>query len=159
MNLERALAIATAAHAGQTQRNGEPFILHPLRVMLALSQGPAAPAGNELDALRIVAVLHDVVEDTEWTFDQLRAEGLSDVRVAALDSVTKREGEAYPDFVRRSAADPIGRRVKLADLEDNLDARRLPTWKDKDGKRARKYLAAWRFLKGLSDTPDPEAAE
>lgn len=149
MNLERAIGIAVSAHAGQTQRNGDPYVLHPLRVMLALSQGPGAPAGDELDSLRIVAVLHDVVEDTDWTFDQLRDEGFSDEVLTALDSVTKRDGEDYADFVERSAAHPLGLRVKLADLEDNLDVRRLPTWKDKDGKRLEKYLKAWRRLKGL----------
>ncbi|MEM8781274.1 MAG: HD domain-containing protein [Planctomycetota bacterium] len=149
MNLERAIAIATQAHAGQTQRNGEPYILHPIRVMLSLSNGPGAPAGDELDELRIVAILHDVVEDTPWTLGMLRDEGFAADVITAVDAVTKRDGEEYPDFVERSAADPLGRRVKLADLEDNLDIRRLPKWKPKDATRAEKYLKAWRRLKAL----------
>ncbi len=149
MNLERAITIAVTAHEGQTQRNGDPYILHPMRVMLSLSQGPGAPAGDELEKLRIVAILHDVVEDTSWTFEQLREEGFAEDVLTAIASVTKRDGEDYADFVERSAADPLGRQVKLADLEDNLDVRRLPTWKDKDGQRVEKYLKAWRRLKGL----------
>ncbi|MEM1446234.1 MAG: HD domain-containing protein [Planctomycetota bacterium] len=149
MNLDRALAIATQAHAGQTQRNGDPYILHPMRVMLSLSQGPAAPAGETLEKLRIVAILHDVVEDTPWTLDMLREEGFGDDVIAGIDSVTKRDGEDYEAFVERSAADAFGRIVKLADLEDNLDIRRLPKWKNKEATRAEKYLKAWRRLKGL----------
>ncbi|MEM9751910.1 MAG: GTP pyrophosphokinase [Planctomycetota bacterium] len=149
MNLEHAIAIATKAHAGQTQRNGDPYILHPMRVMLSLSQGPDAPAGKRLEKLRIVAILHDVVEDTPWTLDLLRDEGFADDVVRGVDSMTKREGEDYPDFVERSAGDPLGRAVKLADLEDNLDVRRLPKWKNKDATRAEKYIKAWRRLKGL----------
>ncbi|MEM7576962.1 MAG: HD domain-containing protein [Planctomycetota bacterium] len=150
MNLERAISIATEAHAGQTQRNGEPYILHPMRVMLSLSQGPTAPshaAGDVLEKLRIVAILHDVVEDTPWTLTALREEGFADDVLAAIDSVTKRDGEDYPAFVERSGADTLGRWVKLADLEDNMDIKRLPTWKAKDAARAETYVKAWRRLK------------
>ena len=105
--LERAVAIAAEAHAGQVDKAGAPYLLHPLRVMLALTS-------NEE---RIVAVLHDVCEDCPgWSFERLRSEGFSDRILAALDSVTKREGEAYSDFVGRAAANAIGRNVKLADL-------------------------------------------
>ena len=75
---------------------------------------------------RIFAVLHDVCEDCPgWTFDRLRDEGFSDKIIAALDAVTKREGEDYEDFARRAAANPIGRNVKLADLADNYDLSRI----------------------------------
>src|SRR5271156_7208944 len=98
-NLERAIAIAAEAHAGQVDKAGAPYVLHPLRMMLRVSS---------LDE-RIVAVLHDVCEDCPgWTFDRLRAEGFSDHIIEALDAVTKREGQDYEDFARRTAANQIG---------------------------------------------------
>jgi (p)ppGpp synthase/HD superfamily hydrolase len=113
--LERAITIAGEAHAGQVDKAGAPYVLHPLRMMLRMSS---------IDE-RIVAVLHDVCEDCPgWTFDRLRREGFSERIIDALQSVTKRDGETYEDFVRRSAANPTGRRVKLADLHDNSDLSR-----------------------------------
>ena len=134
--LEKALTIAVEAHRGQQDRYGAPYILHPVRVMARVDGAIA----------RTVAVLHDVVEDTDWTLDDLRSEGFSEDILHALDSVTKREGEDYEHFVQRSASNPLGRRVKLADLEDNMDLRRLPELADKDVPRLRKYLKAWHAL-------------
>lgn len=134
--LARAVSIAEKAHAAQKDRYGAPYILHPLRVM-ARVHSPEE---------RIVAVLHDVVEDTDWTFDQLAAEGFSPEIIQALDSVTKRPGEPYPLFVQRSAANPMGRKVKLADLEDNMDLRRMTDLTPQDLPRLQKYLSAWRTL-------------
>jgi (p)ppGpp synthase/HD superfamily hydrolase len=131
--LERAIAIAAEAHAGQVDKAGAPYVLHPLRVML----GVASPEE------RIVAVLHDVCEDCPgWTFDRLRTEGFSDRILAALDSVTKRDGEDYESFVRRAAADPIGRSVKLADLTDNRDLSRIAAPSQRDYERTEKYRRA-----------------
>jgi (p)ppGpp synthase/HD superfamily hydrolase len=114
--LERAITIAAEAHAGQIDWGGEPYVLHPLRIMLCVSTNDE----------RIVAVLHDVCEDCpQWTFDRLRQEGFSESTIAALQSVTKRQDEDYQAFVRRAAANPIGRAVKLADLNDNADLSRL----------------------------------
>lgn len=95
---------------------------------------------------KIVAVLHDVVEDTDWTFDALRQEGFPPVIIEALDRVTKRNGEEYENFVRRSAEHPISRNVKLADLEDNMDLRREAEVKDEYLPRLKKYVKAWHFL-------------
>lgn len=134
--LERAIAIAAEAHAGQVDKAGAPYILHPLRVMLRLT-------GIEE---RTAAVLHDVVEDTDWTLERLRAEGFSDAVLTALEAVTHRDGEAYEDFIRRAAADPIGRRVKMADLEDNLDLTRLDRVTARDEVRAAKYRRAIELL-------------
>jgi hypothetical protein len=107
--LERAIAIAAEAHAGQVDKAGAPYVLHPLRMMLRVSSPDE----------RIVAVLHDVCEDCQgWTFDRFRAEGFSEHIIQALQSVTKRDGEGYEAFVRRAASNPIGRRVKLADLHE-----------------------------------------
>lgn len=138
--LETAIAIAVGAHHGQKDRNGAPYILHPLRVMARL----------ETDAEKTVAILHDVVEDTNWTFEQLAEHGFPNEILEPLRCVTKREGEEYEDFVKRSASNDLARRVKLADLEDNMDIRRLSSISDKDVERLKKYLRAWRFLKGLN---------
>ncbi len=134
--LARAIEIATEAHHDQKDRYGAPYVLHPLRVMQRL----ATPTE------RIVGILHDVVEDTHWTFEQLSREGFPEPILAALRSVTKREGEDYDHFVKRSAADALGKAVKIADLEDNMDLRRLPDLSEKDIPRLQKYLKAWRFL-------------
>jgi hypothetical protein len=89
---------------------------------------------------RVVAVLHDVVEDCPgWTFDRLRDEGFSEVVIAGLQSVTKRQGESYKTFVLRAATNPIGRRVKLADLADNSDPSRIASPTVKDLERVEKY--------------------
>jgi (p)ppGpp synthase/HD superfamily hydrolase len=128
--LERAIAIAAEAHAGQVDKAGAPYVLHPLRMMLRMSSNDE----------RIVAVLHDVCEDCPgWTFDRLRKEGFPERLIDALQSVTKRDSEEYDDFVRRSAANPIGRRVKLADLHDNSDLSRIAAPSERDLQRTEKY--------------------
>jgi (p)ppGpp synthase/HD superfamily hydrolase len=137
--LERALAIAVQAHKGQRDRSGRPYVLHPLRLMMNV----------RLADEKIVAVLHDVIEDTSWTMDDLRKEGFPEEMLTALDCVTKREGEDYEAFVERSAKNPIARRVKIADLEDNMDARRLAEFTEKDAARMAKHLKAWRKLTEL----------
>lgn len=115
--LERAIEIAASAHAGQTDKAGQPYILHPLRVMLAVSGG---------EAERIVAVLHDVLEDCpEWGAVSLAEAGFSETVVEAVESVTRRAGEEYMDYVLRAEANPIGRMVKIADLQDNLGPARI----------------------------------
>ncbi|WP_016987696.1 HD domain-containing protein [Pseudomonas crudilactis] len=130
--LERAIAIAAAAHAGQLDKGGAPYILHPLKVMLRMST---------LEE-RIVAVLHDVVEDCGISLDDLRKEGFSEDVLTAIESVTKVPGESYEDFVDRAAQNPIGRVVKLADLEENSDLSRIasPSWEDLE--RIEKYRRA-----------------
>lgn len=140
--LEDAIALAAEAHRGQVDKSGQPYILHPLRVMLRC----------QTQAQRIAAVLHDVVEDTGRTFDDLRALGYPAEVLAALDGLTKRDGESYEAFVERAAANPIARVVKLADIEDNLDLRRLPGVSDKDVDRLARYVRAWRRLQ-QQETP------
>lgn len=136
--LEQAIAIAAKAHTGQKDKVGRPYILHPLRVMFRCQS----------DDAKIVAILHDVVEDTAVTVAELQNVGFGQDILDALDGVTKREGESYDDFVERAAKNPISREVKLADLEDNMDVRRLPTIGEKDAKRLDKYVKAWRRLTG-----------
>jgi (p)ppGpp synthase/HD superfamily hydrolase len=134
--LEKAIQIAVQAHAGQFDKYEEPYILHPLRVMSRVQTEPE----------KIVAVLHDVIEDTAWTADQLKEAGFPSTILEALDCVTKREGEEYSDFVLRSASNPIALRVKIADLEDNMDLRRMPEITPGDIERLSKYLKAHKYL-------------
>jgi (p)ppGpp synthase/HD superfamily hydrolase len=135
--LERAIAIAAAAHEGQVDKGGAPYILHPLKVMLRVST---------LEE-RIVAVLHDAVEDCDISFDDLRREGFSETVLTAIASVTKVPGESYEAFVERAAQNPIGRVVKLADLEENSDLSRIaqPSWEDLE--RVEKYRRAMGVLR------------
>ncbi len=142
--LERAIAIAAQAHAGQVDKAGAAYITHPLRVMHRVSSAEA----------RMVAVLHDVVEDTPVTFQDLREAGFSTEVLTALDAVTKRDGEAYEDFVRRAARDPIGREVKLADLADNCDLSRIANPTMRDLERIHKYRHAIRMLQAGPDAAD-----
>lgn len=109
-HLARAIEIATEAHEGQTDKTGLPYSEHGLRV---------AGAVNTLDE-KIVAWLHDVVEKAEgWSLERLLREGFSPEIVSAVDALTRRDGEDDQTFVRRAAANPLARPVKLADLEDN----------------------------------------
>jgi (p)ppGpp synthase/HD superfamily hydrolase len=130
--LERAIAIAEKQHTGQVDKAGRPYIDHPLRVMQAMSN----------DAERIVAILHDVIEDTDCTLDQLAAEGFPGYILEALDSVTRRDDETYEAFVARAARNPIGRHVKYADLQDNADLSRIAAPTAADIARTEKYHRA-----------------
>jgi len=134
--LERAIVIAATAHEGQTDKAGAPYVLHPLRIMLRMTTRDE----------RITAVLHDVVEDCDVTLEMLRAEGFSEQVVDAIDSVTKRSGESYDDFVMRAASNPTGRRVKLADLQDNSDLTRIQHPTERDYERVEKYRRAIEML-------------
>jgi (p)ppGpp synthase/HD superfamily hydrolase len=139
--LERAIAIAAEAHAGQVDKAGAPYVLHPLRMMLNMTS---------IDD-RIVAVLHDLCEDCPgWTFDRLREEDFLEHIIEALQSVTERDAEHYEDFVRRAAANPIGRRVKLADLIDNCDMSRIAVPSERDIHRVDKYRRAIDLINGMS---------
>jgi (p)ppGpp synthase/HD superfamily hydrolase len=135
--LEDAIALAVEAHRGQRDKAGQTYILHPLRVMMRL----------ETDAERMAAILHDVVEDTPYTLERLRELGYPEEVLGALDCLTKREGESYEAFIERILPHPLARRVKLADLEDNMDVRRLPTVGSKETERLARYRAAWARLK------------
>ncbi len=134
--LERAIEIAARVHAVQVDKGGAPYILHPLRVMLRVAPG----------AQQIVAVLHDVVEDSEVTFEDLEREGFSAEVISGLRAVTKIKGESYEDFVARAALDPVGKAVKLADLMENSDLSRIAEPSQKDLERVEKYRRAIVYL-------------
>lgn len=131
MNLESAILLAVTSHMGQTDRAGRPYILHPLRVM----------ASMKTDETRMAAILHDVVEDTSVTMDQLRALGCPTAVLDALELLTKTPGESRLANARRLASNEVACRVKLADLADNMDLTRLPKITPADRARVREYMA------------------
>ena len=133
-SLEATLAFALGKHWGQVDKAGAPYILHPLRVMLRM----------KTDEERRVALLHDVVEDCGVTPKQLRALGLSKQEVEAVLALTKlpAEEDDYQAFIRRVSTNPLATRVKLGDLEDNLDVSRLQRVDAKAKKRLEKYAMA-----------------
>lgn len=135
-SLERAIEIAAAAHAGQIARCGNPYILHPLRVMLAL----------KTTEQRIAAVLHDVVGDTHVTLGNLEREGFSRDILDAVSALTKREGESRIDAARRAAAHQIALHVKLADTRDNMDVKRMADPYGEDAQRLKEYHEVCAFL-------------
>lgn len=135
--LSKAINIAMQAHAGQVDKAGMPYIGHVMRVM---------QAGKTIDE-KIVGVLHDMVEDTTWTFDALLAEGFPVHIVDALRCVTKlSDDEPYESFINRVKTNPLAVAVKINDLTDNMDIRRLQTLTDADVQRLRKYLMAYQSL-------------
>lgn len=133
--LTEAIVIAATAHDGQVDKAGQPYILHALRVMAAMFS----------DHDRVVAVLHDVVEDSpDWQLADLAEFGPGVVE--ALDALTRRDGETYDDYVNRVSLNACATRVKLADLRDNLDLTRLPEPNDVDVARCVKYRRARAIL-------------
>jgi len=134
--LEKAIAIAARAHQGQKDKAGHPYILHPLRLMLRM----------ESEAAMIAAVLHDVVEDTDVTIDHLREAGFSEEVLQAVECLTHRDGESYDAFITRVQISPIACQVKIADLEDNMNIKRIGAMTPKDLARIEKYHRAWRAL-------------
>lgn len=146
MTLERAIQIAAEVHAGQTDKAGAPYVLHPLRLMFKVKS----------EAAKIVAVLHDVVEDCKpkgsWTFEKLAGEGFSSEIIEALKCVTKqRKNENYNKFIARAMGNAIAREVKLADLEDNMNMLRLDVVNQKSLKRLAKYHRSWKRLTTVSE--------
>jgi (p)ppGpp synthase/HD superfamily hydrolase len=134
--LAEAIHIATTAHNHQTDKAGQPYILHCLRVMLAMKD-------DEGD--RVAAVLHDVVEDSQdWALDDLSEFG-ADI-VETLDALTRRDGEVYFDYINRLSENPRAVRVKLADLDDNMDLARLNSVSEADLQRREKYRKARAIL-------------
>ncbi|MBF0425608.1 MAG: HD domain-containing protein [Magnetococcales bacterium] len=142
--LELAIAVAAAAHQGQKDKTGEPYILHPLRIMLSLTS----------ETERVVAMLHDVVEDTAVTLGDLRRHGFSEEVIAAVDCLTHRPEESYEEYVVRAGGNPLARRVKLADLADNMELRRLPVNPlPKDWERMARYRRAWDYPQATDRGP------
>ena len=133
-----AFAFARRKHSGQVDRAGRKYIFHPLNVSLHCSGHDA----------RIAELLHDTLEDTDATADELREEGFSEKAVRAVELLTRPEGMDYFDYVRRAGADPVAREVKLSDLRHNMDLRRIKHPTDEDRRRVEKYRKAERILRG-----------
>ncbi|MCQ4086476.1 HD domain-containing protein [Saccharibacillus sp. JS10] len=130
--LAKAISLAAKYHEGQTDKGGRPYIFHPVRLMLkALTEEE-----------QIVAVLHDVVEDTPLTLEDLRKEGFSEEIVEAIDRLSRRENESYSAFILRIKPNRLAARVKILDLQDNMDLTRIKKPSEKDQKRLLKYSRA-----------------
>lgn len=139
MNLEDVIQIALTAHRGQTERNGDPYILHALRLMV----------GFQDEHCRMAAVLHDVVEDTEVTLEELVEKGLPAPVAEAVELLTHKPEDSYEDYVARLGKNRIARKVKLADLMDNSNVHRLPEVFERDCVRLNRYKAALATLRAL----------
>lgn len=135
-NLEKAVEIALEAHKGARDKAGKPYILHPLHVMMQMDD----------DASKIAAVLHDVVEDSDLAMEDLEKEGFPPESLAAVESLTWRPEEKYWDYINRLRLNPMAVKIKIADLEHNMDMRRIPAPSQKDLERLAKYHRAWVLL-------------
>jgi len=135
-NLEKAIEIAVNAHQGQKDKAGMPYVLHPLRIMIKQ---------DTLEAM-IAAVLHDVVEDTDVTLDQIAEAGFSETVLGAIRLLTHDQDTPYMEYVNALATNPIARKVKIADLIDNMDMDRIPKPQEKDYLRLEKYQIAYNYL-------------
>lgn len=140
-NLEDAIRLAAAAHYGQKDKAGAPYILHPLKVMVRM--------GAEVEM--IVAVLHDVIEDTPHTLAELQSLGYPVAIIEAIECLTHRDNETYEQYIQRLKGNELARKVKLADLEDNMDIRRLREPLPQDWERLKKYRNAWKELTGKEE--------
>lgn len=137
-----ALKLAFRFHGGQTDKGGTEYVLHPLTVADKLCRIED----------KIVAVMHDLIEDTEVSLSYLHALGFKKDIIAAIDAISKRSGnlprEAYDDYITRVMSNSIARRVKMADLTDNMDTSRLDVMSDVDHRRMQKYRRVYSELKG-----------
>ncbi len=137
--IEKALAIALEAHKGQVDKAGKPYILHPLRLMTGLE--------DEIEM--IAALLHDVIEDSDITAEDLKRAGIPEEVIEIIGYLTKQTGEDYDDFIERISNHRKASRVKIKDIEDNMDISRLETIGEVDLARLAKYHKAVKHLKSL----------
>lgn len=138
--IEKSLAIALKAYSGQKDKAGKEYILHPLRLMSKM----------DTEYEMAAALLHDVIEDSEFTAYILLQEGIPPEVVDAVQALTKIDGENYDQFIDRVAGNVMASKVKLADIEDNIDLLRLDIIGAQDIERVTKYHAAWKKLKSKS---------
>lgn len=137
-NLGKAIEITTTAFAGKTDRGGVPYILHCLHVMHAVD-------GD--DELKCAAVMHDLIEDTDYTLDDLVKLGFSDRVIGVLHLVTHEDGVEYFDYVKLLAISEDARKIKMADLRHNSDIHRMKGLREKDFERLKKYHHAYAYLR------------
>ncbi|MFN2134587.1 MAG: GTP pyrophosphokinase [Candidatus Promineifilaceae bacterium] len=136
--LEKAIAVALEAHQGALDKSGRPYILHPLRVMMEM----------DTEEAQMAAVLHDVVEDSDITLEELAQMGFPETVLGALALLTHdKENVEYAAYIERINGNQLARQVKLADLTHNMDARRLPApLTERDWQRLQEYQRAWKML-------------
>ena len=134
--LEKAIKIAVKAHKGQVDKAGMPYILHCFRVMLE---------GRSIDEM-IVGVLHDVVEDTDYTLRDLAKAGFKTEILEALQAITRNKDDTYSGFIQKCSENELARKVKSRDLKDNLNGGRFTIMTKKDKERMKKYGMALRML-------------
>ena len=140
-----AIKIAVDAHKGGTDLSGNRYIMHPLKVMIDIHDNYHGV--QSLDDLMVVAALHDVVEDTEWTLDGLFNIGASRKQIDAIDALTRRDGETYADFILRCTKNELARIVKFYDCKDNLRPRRIDNLDpEKKASLRRRYVRAMEIL-------------
>jgi len=135
-DIEKAMQVALNAHSSQTDKAGEAYIMHPIRVMQDV----------ETEEEKVVALLHDVVEDSSVSFEHVERR-FSDRIVDAVRGMTKKDDESYSEFIERAKENEISREVKKADIRDNLDASRLGELDEEDIKRMEKYSRSLEVLK------------
>lgn len=134
--IDIALAIARKAHAGQVDKAGVDYIQHPLYVASQV----------ETEQEKAVALLHDVIEDSNITAVDLLASGLPNEVVTAVQILTKKKGQSYQEYLEKVKTNDLARVVKLADLKHNSDLSRLKTVSNTDYERVKKYKNAIRYL-------------
>lgn len=137
--LDKALSIATNAHHGQFDKGGNPYILHPLKVMHYLKTSD--------EELMCMALLHDVIEDTDVTYKDLRDQDISERVIKGLQCLTKQRGQTYEEYKGAVVSNYDAMRVKMADLRHNTDIRRLKGVTEKDIARIAKYQTFYMELK------------
>ncbi len=140
--LNKMLVLATTRHAGQFDRGGNPYILHPLKVMYYLKSND--------EELQCIALAHDLVEDTDTSYDELRELGFTERIIQGIAALTKVPGETYDQYKERVKANADAVKVKMADLRHNTDIRRLKGVTEKDLARVEKYQRFYLELQLLS---------
>ena len=127
--LDLAIKIVEKAHTGQIDKAGKPYILHPLTVMAQMEDVES----------KIVAVLHDAIEDSDLTLTELSQQGFPELIAEAIAAITKLDGELYDDYLLRVMGNAIARKVKIADVSHNMDISRIANPTVKDFQRLEKY--------------------
>ena len=141
--LDRAISIASEAFEGEHDKGGVPYIMHCLHVMRQVK--------NLGEQAQIAAVLHDLIEDTEWTADDLIREGFDHQTVALIVLLTHGDDEPYMDYIMRISISPTARAIKMADLRHNSDIHRMKGLREKDFARLKKYHEAYAYLREVKD--------
>lgn len=143
--LEKAIALAATQHAGQLDKGGQPYILHPLRLMLQFSN----------PTLQIIAVLHDILEDTSTTAEDLEALGFSAEIIQAIQALTKQTGESRLETAKRTALNPLATQVKYVDVLDNMNLTRINNPTARDFARLEEYKEVLEIFKQAKKPLNP----